>query len=306
MTNLDSILKSRDITLPTKVCSVKTMVFPVVVYDCESWTIKKLSTKELMLLNCGVGEDSWETLDCKEIKPVLPKGTQSWIFIGWTEAKVETPILWQPDAKNWLIGKYPDVGKDWRQEEKGITEDEMVGWHLWLDRHEFEQTPGVGDGQGGLACCSPWGHKELDTTKRLNWTELTGERTTHAQALLEKAVVLGREENARGFFGLVARIRIARIWVNICLVPAVQVECLNSEDAPWIKGLGTRNWQFWILASCWNACTSQIIKGVSWGHCCIAPGNYSGLWRMWITHKGCRLLSSPVSLLGPALQLQHN
>ena len=124
-----------------------------------------------MLLNCGVGEDSWESLDCKEIKPVHPKGNQSWIFTGWTEAKVETPIFWPPNAKKWLIGKNPDVGKDWRQE-KGITEDEKFGSHLWLDRHEFEQAPGVADGQWGLACCGPWGRKESDTTERLNWTEL--------------------------------------------------------------------------------------------------------------------------------------
>ena len=107
-------------------------------------------------------------LDCKEIQPVQPKGNQSWIFIGRTEAEAETPILWPPDVKNWLIWKDPDAGKYWRQEEKGTTED---GWHHWLNGHEYEWTPGVGDGQGGLACYSPWGHKELDTTERLNWTE---------------------------------------------------------------------------------------------------------------------------------------
>ena len=90
-------------------------------------------------------------------------------FTGRTNAKVETPILWPPDVKNWLIGKDPDAGKDWSGEEKGTTEDEMVGWHHRLDGHEFEKAPGVGDGQGGLACCSPWGHKELDTTEQLNW-----------------------------------------------------------------------------------------------------------------------------------------
>ena len=108
-------------------------------------------------------------LDCKKIQPVHPKGNQSWIFIGRTDAEAEAPILWPPDAKNWLIGKDPDAGKDWRREVKGTTEDEMVGWHHWLDGHEFEQAQGVGDGQGGLACCSPWGHKESDTTERLNW-----------------------------------------------------------------------------------------------------------------------------------------
>ena len=108
-------------------------------------------------------------LDCKEIQPVHPKGNQSWIFIGKTDPEAETPILWPPDVKNRLLGKDPDAGKDWRQEEEETTEDEMVGCHHWLDRHEFEQAPGVGDGQVSLACCSPWGRKESDTTERLNW-----------------------------------------------------------------------------------------------------------------------------------------
>ena len=110
-------------------------------------------------------------LDCKEIKPVNPKGNQSWIVIGRTDAEAETPILWPSYAKNWLIGKDPDTEKDWRQEEKGMTEDEMVGWHHWLDGHEFEQALVIGDGQGSLACCSPWGCKELDMIKWLIWTE---------------------------------------------------------------------------------------------------------------------------------------
>jgi len=112
------------------------------------------------------------SLDCKEIQPVNPKRNQSWIFIGRTDAEAEVPILWPPDAKNWLNGKDPDAGKDWRQEEKGKTEEEMVGWHHGLDGHEFEQTLRVGDRQGSLECCSPWGCKESDTTKPLNWTEL--------------------------------------------------------------------------------------------------------------------------------------
>ena len=110
-------------------------------------------------------------LNCKEIKPVNPKGNQSWIFIGRTDAEAEAPKLWPPDnAKNWLIGKDPDAGKDWRQEEKGKTVDEMVGWHHWLNAHEFEQSLGDGGGQGSLECCSPWGQKESDTTEQLNWT----------------------------------------------------------------------------------------------------------------------------------------
>ena len=110
-------------------------------------------------------------LDCKETQRVNPKGDQSWIYIGRTDVEAETPIHWAPDAKNWLIGKDRDAGKDWRQEEKGTTEDEMVGWHHQLDGHEFEQAPGVGDEQGSLACCSPWGHKELGTTEQLNRTD---------------------------------------------------------------------------------------------------------------------------------------
>ena len=109
-------------------------------------------------------------LDIKEIQPVHPKGNQSWIFIGRTDAEAETSILWPPDVKNCVIWKYPDAGKDWRHEEKGMTEDEMVGWHHWLDGHEFEQAPGVGDGQGSLLCCSPWGHRvRYNWGTKVNW-----------------------------------------------------------------------------------------------------------------------------------------
>ena len=117
-------------------------------------------------------------LNSKEIKPVNLKGNQTWIFTGRTNAEAETPILWPPDVKNWLIWKDPDAGKDWRQE-KETTEDEMVGWHHWLNGHEFEWTLGAGDGQGGLACCSPWGHKESDTIEQLNWTEGVWQLISH-------------------------------------------------------------------------------------------------------------------------------
>ena len=127
-----------------------------------------MSVQELVLLNCGVGEDSWEYLDCKEIQPVNPKGNKSWIFIRGTEAEAEAPILWPSDVKNWLIGKDPDAGKGLRQKEKGMTEDEMVGWHHWLNGHEFEQAPGDGEGQGSLVCCSSWGCKESDMSEQLN------------------------------------------------------------------------------------------------------------------------------------------
>jgi len=105
--------------------------------------------------------------------PVHPKGDQSWLFFGRNDAKAETPVLWPSHAKSWLIGKDSDAGRDWGQEEKGTTEDEMAGWHHWLDGHESQRTPGVGDGQGGLACCDSWGRKESDTTERLIWSDLT-------------------------------------------------------------------------------------------------------------------------------------
>ena len=110
-------------------------------------------------------------LDCKEIQPVHPKGDQPWVFIGGTDAKAETPVIWPPHVKSWLIGKDSDAGRDWEQEEKRTTGDKMAGWHHRLDGHEFELTPGVGNGQGGLMCCDSWGCKESDMTEQLNWTE---------------------------------------------------------------------------------------------------------------------------------------
>ena len=133
----------------------------------ESWALKNWCFWTVVL------EKTLESpLDCKEIQPVHPKGNQSWMFIGRTDVEAETPILWPPDTKNWLIWKDRDAGKDWRQEEKGTTEDEMAGWHHQLDGCESEWTPGVGDGQGGLACCGSLGCKVLDTTEWLNWTEI--------------------------------------------------------------------------------------------------------------------------------------
>ena len=117
----------------------------------ECWALKK------WYLNCGLEKTPESLLDCKEIQPVHPKGNRSWIFTGRIDVEADTPILWPPDVKNWFIAKDPDGGKDWRQEEKGTTEDEMVGLHHQLDGHKFEQPPGVGDRQGSLACCSPWG-----------------------------------------------------------------------------------------------------------------------------------------------------
>ena len=168
MTNLDNILKSRDITLLTKVCIVKAMVFPVVVYGCKSWLYRKLSTKKLTLLNCGVGDDSRESLGQKGDQAVSPKGNQYWIFIGRTHAEAETPILWSPDAKNWLTGEDSDACKDWRQK-KGTTEDEMVGWHHQINGPEFRHGWGV-EGQGILESCSHGFTKSW--TRLSNWNEL--------------------------------------------------------------------------------------------------------------------------------------
>ena len=146
MTNLDSIFKSRDITLPAKVCLAKAMVFPVVMYGCENCTIKKAEHWRIDAFELWCWEKTLESpLDCKEIQPVNPKGNQLWIFTEKTDAEAETPILWPPDMKSWLIWKDPDAGEDWRREEKGTIEDEMVGWHHQLDGREFEQAPGVGD-----------------------------------------------------------------------------------------------------------------------------------------------------------------
>ena len=133
----------------------------------ESWVSKNWCFWTVVL------EKTLESpLDCKEIQPVHPKGDQSWVFLGRTDAKAETAILWPPDVKNWLTGKDPDAGKGWRQEEKGMTEDEVVGWHQHLDGHVLQHTLGVGDGQRSLACYSPWGHKQSDMTERLYWSEL--------------------------------------------------------------------------------------------------------------------------------------
>ena len=135
---------------------------------------RRLSTKELMLLNCGVGEDSWESLGLQGDPTVHSEGDQPWDFFGRNDAKAETPVLWPPHLKSWLIGKDSDAGRDWGQEEKGTTEDDMAGWHHRLNGHEFEWTPGVGNGQWGLACCDSWVCKQtwLSDWTELNWTTL--------------------------------------------------------------------------------------------------------------------------------------
>ena len=141
-------------------------------YGCESWTINKAECWRIDAFKLWCWRRLESPLDCKDIQPVHPKGDQSWVFIVRTDAEAETPILWPPHAKSWLIRKDLDVGRDWEQEGKGKMEDEMAGWYHWLHGRESEWTLGVGDGQGGLACCDSWGCKESDMTEQLNWTAL--------------------------------------------------------------------------------------------------------------------------------------
>ena len=163
-----NILKSRDIYLPTKVHLIKAVVFPVVMYGWELDHKENWAPKNWCFWTVVLEKTLESPLDCKEIQPVHPKGNQSWIFIGKTDAEAEAPVLWPPDEWSQFIRKDPDAGKDWRREVKEMTEDKKVGWHHWLNGHEFAQAPGAGEGQGSLACCSPWGHKESDTTEWLN------------------------------------------------------------------------------------------------------------------------------------------
>ena len=146
-----------------KICIVKAKVFPVVMYGCEKEERQRIDAFELW---CWRSPKS--PLDSKEIKPVNLKGDQPWMFTGRTDAEAGAPVFWSSDAYRWVIGKVPYSGKDWRQKEKSMLEGDMAGWHHRCNEHELGQTPGDGEGQGGLTCCSPWGRKELDTTGRLN------------------------------------------------------------------------------------------------------------------------------------------
>ena len=161
-------------------------------------------------------------LDCKEIQPVHPKGDQSWVFIGRTDAEAETPILWLPHVKSWLIGKDPDAGRDWEQEKKGKTEDETAGWHHWLYGHEFGWTPGVGDGQGGLACCNSQGHKESDMTGWLNWTEYS---TVHIH---HNFFMHSSGDGHLGCFHVVAVVKSAAM--KLCNIPKHHRRCWHHEQ----------------------------------------------------------------------------
>ena len=172
MTNLDSIFKSRDVTLPTKVRLVKAMVFPVVMYGCESWTVKKAESWRIDALTVVLDKTLESPLDCKEIQPVHSEGDQPWDFFGKNAAKAETPVLGPPQEKSWLIGKYSDAGRDWGQEEKGTTEDEMAGWHHWLDGHESVNSGSWWwTGRPGVLWFMGWQRVGHDWATELNWTK---------------------------------------------------------------------------------------------------------------------------------------
>ena len=173
MTDLDSIFKSRDLTLPTKVHLVKAMVFPVVMYGCESWTIKKAECQRMDAFEVWCWRRLlWVPWTARRSNQSIIKEISPGCSLEGLMLKLKTPILWPPDGKSWLIWKDPDAGKDWGPEQKRRTEDETVGWRHQLDGHWFGWTPGVGDGQGGLACCGAWDRKESDMTEWLKWTEV--------------------------------------------------------------------------------------------------------------------------------------
>ena len=177
MSCLDGLLKNRDITLPTKVHLVKAMVSPVVMYGCESWTIKKAEHWRIDAFELWCWRRllrvPWTARRSNQsiLKEISPEYSLEGLML-----KLKLRYLWPPDVKNWLTEKDSDAGKDWRQEQKGMTEDEMVVCHHWLNGHEFEQAPGVGHGQGSLVCCRPWGNKELNTTEWLNWIDCSFKR----------------------------------------------------------------------------------------------------------------------------------
>ena len=236
-------IKNRDITLPTKVCLVKAMVFPVVMYGCESWTIKKTDHRRIDAFELWCWRRLLRVPCCKEIQPVHPKGGQSWVFFGRTDIEAETPILWPPDAKSWLIWKDPDVGKDWGQEEKRTTEDEMVGWHHQLNGHSLGRSR------------SWWWTGIAKTRTRLSdWTE-------PSPSLFSSA--------GMAFWGVFAMSTIQVLKRKPCLTPGFTMYCpyylgqVSNSSEPYLWSLKTPQVGWWIpiLAS---SSHSQI-KGIKSG-----------------------------------------
>ena len=227
-----------------------------------------------MLLNCGVGEDSWKSLDCKEIKPVHPKGNQYWIFIGRKDAEAETSILWPPYVKNWLIWKDPDAGKDWRREEKGMTEDEMIGWHHQL-RHEFEQALGVGDGQGSLASCSLWGLKESVS----DWTELK----------LEKDSVTTTGLTMDGVIGVMWT--VSNNWE--------QISADNQQRSRNFRTIHAKHWFCQQSDGTWNVAPSQSLQTRP------QPSQHLDFSTSWDLKQRSQLRAPGTSTQRSNLHLQH-
>ena len=196
----------------------------------ESWTPKNWCFCTVVL------EKTLESpLDCKEIQPVNPKGNQPWVFIGRTDAETEAPVLWPPDEKSWLIWKDPDAGKDWRQEEKETTEDEMVGWYHWFDGHEFEQGPGDGEGQGSLACCSSWVHRDLDVTECLNnnnfgWRPIPWKLYSF-RYFINFVILLGWQKSSFGF----SIISYGKTQMNFLANPVVRMASLVCVFTSWLE-----------------------------------------------------------------------
>ena len=211
-------------------------------------------------------------LDCKETQPVNPKGNQSWIFIGRTMLKLKLQHF-GPGAKNQLIEKDPDAGKDWRQEEQGMTEDEMVGWYHQLDGHEFEQALGVGDGQGGLVCCSPWGCKELDTTEQLNWTELTWDRGKGMNKVPEA-------EKWKADSGQ----WVHKVWWRLENLREVVGQQATARRLPGLRRLWNHGPSPWLMGALWDTGLEL----------CLGKTDLVTMWRLgWRSGKG----ASPSSLL---------
>ena len=239
MTNLASILKSKDIILPRKVRLVKAMVFPVVIYGCESWTIKKAECIRIDTFELWCWRTLESPLDCKEIQPVHSKGNQSWIFIGRTDVEAEIPILWPPNAKSWLIWKDPDAGKDWRQEEKGTTEDEMVEWvsptqwtRVWVNSRNWWWTgrPGVLQSMGSPRVREDW-------ATDLNWTDVGSIPLLWSRCYLQAAYLplLGLQKRCRFF----ATFLVAQMVKNL---PAMQETIRDVFSIPgWGRPPGKRN-----------------------------------------------------------------
>ena len=234
-------------------------------------------------------------LDCKEIQPGHPKGDQSWVFFGRNDAKAKTPVLWPHHAKSWLIGKDSDAGRDWGQEEKGTTEDEMAGWHHWLDGYEFGWTPGVGDRQGGLACCNSWGRKESDTTEWLNWTELSWS--------LSLAPVLPQEDlvapqTKRILPGPPARLfqAVKRVLRSPASSPGVTITQLQN-----IQELGKLGWLTSTKPSIFFPLEAEF-SGTRSHHCALISAPNTP-WTGWKIHTGHKLLPE-IAMLSPPMIFQ--